>query len=127
MANFTTKFIIILGIILTLIGLSGCVEDTGIKRFIGTWELIDADEITMILKEDGTTNVWNDPQLAEQVGDNFSSNWSLQDRDGEDWIFFNYNFTTYEKNFRFKYRFEGNGNLIFIDTTYNIEFEFRRI
>jgi len=124
MKNFITKYIIILGIILTLIGLSGCVEETGMKRFIGTWELIDAEEIVMILTEDGTTNVWNDPELAEKVGDNFKSKWTLNE---EDWIHFNYNFTTYEKNFRFKYRFEGNGNLIFIDTAYNIEFEFRRI
>jgi len=124
MKNIIIKNLIILGVIIILLNISGCVEQTGLDRFYGTWEITYAPEIVMHLNEDGTTNVWNDPELAERVGDNYTSSWSLKD---DDWIIFRYNFTTYEKNFRFKYRFEDNGNLILIDTAYNIEFPFKKV
>ena len=127
MKKHIKNYLLISIIILIFVGLQGCIEETGSDRFIGTWELIDAEEIVMILNEDGTTNVWNDPVLAERVGDNYTSKWSIVVINKQDWIIFNYNFTTYEKNFRFTYKFKDNGDLIFTDTTYNIDFVFRKM
>ena len=117
------KNLIIFTLILFTFTLIGCINESGNSDLIGKWELIVSPEIVMILNDDGTTNVWYDPELAEKIGDNFESKWSIKD----DWIYFNYNFSTYEKNYKFKYEFQNNGNLVFNELAFNIEYEFKKI